>query len=202
MTTTNVLPQPRNQPPVAVTVDASAEISVRISLQDYEGAEGSPSSRDVEARYRKWLERAFGGPQALALALRAYTQACEGEPDEMDGEQRSLAEAWVAASQRAHAESLGGLEAGQSAWFEVSAVEADPMAGAPAARLAPVEVVEVVVFEAPIPMDEVFTVAATLGRPVAPPRAVAACDQPSARTRARSSVKAVEAVAQISLFQD
>ena len=203
---TSVLSQPRT-PAYAQAAAGSADslwaASVRIRLQDYEGDDRSAAS-EAEARYRKLLERAFGGPEALSLALRAYSQACEGDPDEIDAEQKSMAEAWVKASHRAHADSLGGLDDAQSAWFEVSAVKTAPFVEAPAAPEPEPEPEPE--YEPPIPMDEVF-VAAPASAPVvslAPSRALAACSQAPARTRVRSSARQGEeeavAVAQISLF--
>jgi hypothetical protein len=201
MPSTSALSQPRLTVSPALTdtlADASADsvwaASVRIRLQDYEGGDRS-SATESETRYRKLLERSLGGPQALALALDAYSQACEGgEPDDIEAEQRALAEAWVKASHRAHTESLSGLEEAQSAWFEVTAVKAASMVEAPVAP-APVEV-----YEPPIPMDEVFVAAPVRTPALAQPRALAACEQAPARTRVRSLGKATEPVSQISLF--
>ena len=189
---TSVLSQPRI-PASAESTDSLWAASVRIRLQDYEGDDRS-SAREAEARYRKLLERAFGGPQALSLALRAYSQACEGDPDEIDAEQKSMAEAWVKASHRAHSDSLGGLEDAQSAWFEVSAVKAEPVVEAPAAPEPEPE------YEPPVPMDEVFVAALAVAKAPVPSRAVAACEEAKTRVRVRASVKPAETVVQISLF--
>lgn len=185
---------------------AAARDAVRIRLKDHDSGQASASD-DAEARYRKTLERALGGPVAVSAALRAYQLACDGEPDEMEDGDRALAEAWIKASQRATADGLGGLEGAEEAWFEVTTRKVSAVAP----TLAPKPVV-VVPAAPPLPstppvppVPSVPPDAVELPTdlfPARPPtlQPVAACEKAPARTRTRTQVSEPVPSPQLELF--
>lgn len=74
--------------------------------------------RDAEDRFRRTLERALGGPDAVPIAYRAWQQAEENTETEMSAEDIALARQWIAAATRARNDGFRDL--GESeAYFEV-----------------------------------------------------------------------------------
>ena len=109
---------------------AAARRQVSVTLQDYQPYAGADPG-DAEWRYRQALEHALHGPLAVPGALRAWMLSVESEAGVMTAQERVLARAWVAATQRARAEGMKGLADSHSAWFEVRPVRIPP-APAPA----------------------------------------------------------------------
>lgn len=108
----------------------AARRQVSVTLQDYQPFAGADSG-DAERRYRQELERALHGPLAVPGALRAWMLSVESEEGVITAEERVLAHAWVAATQRARVEGMKGLADSPTAWFEVRPVRIPP-APAPA----------------------------------------------------------------------
>ena len=88
-----------------------------ITLQDAPSEITGQGRRDAEERFRRTLERALGGPDAVALAYKAWQQAEETAETEMSAEDMALTRQWIAAASRARNDGLRDLgEAG--AYFE------------------------------------------------------------------------------------
>ena len=103
---------------------AAAPKLVAITLEDYAGElDADPAAACW--RYRKEMERALGSAVAMASAFRAFSMARESEPEELTPDERTRAEAWLAAVPRAHAAGVDGLGPAPTAWFEVRALRPD-----------------------------------------------------------------------------
>ncbi|AZV93609.1 hypothetical protein [Kerstersia gyiorum] len=89
-----------------------------ITLQDAPTELPERARTDAESRFRRTLERALGGPDAVADTYRAWQQAEEASEMEMRPEDIALAKKWITAAMRARNEGfrdLGECEA----YFEV-----------------------------------------------------------------------------------
>ncbi|WP_417276533.1 hypothetical protein [Castellaniella sp.] len=74
--------------------------------------------QDAEQRFRRTLERTFGGPEQTLEAYRAWATAEDTAENEMAPDDVVLAKRWIAAAGRARGDAfqaLGEMEA----WFEV-----------------------------------------------------------------------------------
>lgn len=93
-------------------------MSYTITLQDAPTELPERARTDAESRFRRTLERALGGPEAVAETYKAWQQAEEASDDEMRQEDIMLAKKWITAAMRARNEGfrdLGECEA----YFEV-----------------------------------------------------------------------------------
>lgn len=73
---------------------------------------------DAEQRFRRTLERALGGPDAVLATYRAWQNAEDTAESEMSADDVALAKKWITAAGRAQSDGfrdLGECEA----WFEV-----------------------------------------------------------------------------------
>lgn len=89
-----------------------------ITLQDAPTELPDRARHDAETRFRRTLERALGGPDAVASTYRAWQQAEETAETEMSSDDISLARKWLTAATRARDDGfrdLGECEA----YFEV-----------------------------------------------------------------------------------
>ena len=89
-----------------------------ITLQDAPADLPDRARQDAEQRFRRTLERALGGPDAVLAAYRAWQTAEDTAEGEMSAEDVALAKQWITAAGRARGDafqSLGEMEA----WFEV-----------------------------------------------------------------------------------
>jgi len=176
----------------------TARSALRIRLRDHD-CEDASTAEDAERRYRKTLERAFGGPDEAVAALRAYQLACDNDPEDIDPTDRVSAQAWLKASQRASTEGLVGLDGAHEAWFEVS-VSKSPPALCPMVprRPAIAAVAPRLLYVAPPPAElptDLFPV-----QPSAVPQVAAACEKPAARNRIRTRVAEPLMSPQLDLF--
>ncbi len=89
-----------------------------ITLQDAPAEITERARRDAEERFRRTLERALGGPDAVLAAHRAWQAAEDTAETEMTAEDVSLAKKWVAAATRARNDGFRDLGETE-AWFEV-----------------------------------------------------------------------------------
>jgi hypothetical protein len=108
--------------------DAEAAVArrlVSITLEDYSTDDAEEHAK-AEWRYRKELERALGGSHTVCEALRAFTAACESDPEDLTPTERALAERWVAALPRARSEGMAGLSEVHAAWFDVRMLKPTP----------------------------------------------------------------------------
>ena len=89
-----------------------------ITLQDAPSDITDRAKRDAEERFRRTLERALGGPDAVTRAYRAWQHLEETAEAETSAEDIALAKQWIAAATRARNDGL--RELGESeAYFEV-----------------------------------------------------------------------------------
>lgn len=89
-----------------------------ITLQDAPAEITERARRDAEDRFRKTLERALGGADAVPLAYRAWQQAEESTETELSAEDIALAKQWVTAATRARNDGFRDLGETE-AYFEV-----------------------------------------------------------------------------------
>jgi len=111
--------------PASDAAIAAARRQISVTLHDYQPYPGADPG-DAEWRYRKELERALHGPLAVPAALRAWMLCSEGENSATTLQERVLAAAWVAATQRARVEGMKSLSESHTAWFEVRAARVAP----------------------------------------------------------------------------
>ena len=89
-----------------------------ISLQDAPAEITERARREAEERFRRTLERALGGADAVMAAHRAWQAAEDTAETEMSAENIALAKQWIAAATRARNDGFRDL--GETdAWFEV-----------------------------------------------------------------------------------
>lgn len=89
-----------------------------ITIQDAPTDITDRARRDAEERFRRTLERALGGPDAVPLAYRAWQQTEDTAETEISAEDMMLAKHWIAAATRARNDGLRDF--GESeAYFEV-----------------------------------------------------------------------------------
>lgn len=89
-----------------------------ISLQDAPADITDGARREAEQRFRRTLERALGGPDAVLAAHSAWQTAEDTAETEMSLEDIVLAKRWMAAALLARSDGL--REMGEAeAWFEV-----------------------------------------------------------------------------------
>lgn len=89
-----------------------------ITLQDAPAEICERARRDAEERFRRALERALGGPDAVPVAHRAWQAAEDTAEAEMSAEDVALAKRWIAAATRARNDGFRDLGETE-AWFEV-----------------------------------------------------------------------------------
>ncbi|MBP6018737.1 MAG: hypothetical protein KA735_04540 [Burkholderiaceae bacterium] len=89
-----------------------------ITLQDAPTDITDRARRDAEGRFRKTLERALAGPDAVALAYRAWQQSEENTETDMSADDISLAKQWIAAATKARNDGFRDLGETE-AYFEV-----------------------------------------------------------------------------------
>lgn len=89
-----------------------------ITLQDAPTDITDSARREAERRFRKTLERALGGSDAVPLAYRAWQQAEDTSESEMSVEDIALTKQWIAAASRARNDGLRDLGEAE-AYFEV-----------------------------------------------------------------------------------
>jgi hypothetical protein len=89
-----------------------------ITLQDAPTDITDRARRDAEERFRRVLERALGGSDAVPLAYRAWQQAEETAETETSAEDITLAKQWIAAATRARNDGFRDLGETE-AYFEV-----------------------------------------------------------------------------------
>lgn len=91
-----------------------------ITLQDAPSDITDRARRDAEERFRRTLERALGGADAVLIARRAWQSAEGAEESEISTEDIPLAKQWIAAATKAQQDGL--RELGESgAYFEIKA---------------------------------------------------------------------------------
>ncbi|MBB5213434.1 hypothetical protein [Parapusillimonas granuli] len=89
-----------------------------ITIQDAPNDLPERTRQDAEQRFRRTLERALGGPDAVLAAYRAWQTAEETAESEMTADDIALAKRWIAAAARARND--GFRDVGETeAWFEV-----------------------------------------------------------------------------------
>lgn len=88
------------------------------TLQDAPADATDRAKREAEERFRRTLERALGGPDAVPVAYRAWQQAEETAEAEMSVEDITLTKQWAAAASRARNDGLRDLGEAE-AYFEV-----------------------------------------------------------------------------------
>lgn len=89
-----------------------------ITLQDAPAEITERARRDAEERFRRTLERALGGQDAVLAAHRAWQAAEDTAETEMAAEDVALAKQWIAAATRARNDGFRDLGETE-AWFEV-----------------------------------------------------------------------------------
>lgn len=75
--------------------------------------------KEAEDRFRRTLERALGGPEAVAAAYKAWQNAEETSEAELSPEDMILAKKWLSGASRAYQSGFAGLGENSEAWFEV-----------------------------------------------------------------------------------
>nr|MBF0685376.1 hypothetical protein [Pseudomonas sp.] len=89
-----------------------------ISLEDF--PEISEKHRqEAERRFRRTLERALGGEDAVIPAYKAWQAAEDSSESELTADEMALARRWLAAAGRARNEGFNGLGEAPEAYFEV-----------------------------------------------------------------------------------
>lgn len=89
-----------------------------ITLQDIPADLPERARQDAEQRFRRTLERALGGPEAVLTAYRAWQQTEDAVEAELSAEDMMLAKHWIAVATRARDDGLRDF--GESeAYFEV-----------------------------------------------------------------------------------
>lgn len=89
-----------------------------ITLQDAPAEITERAKRDAEERFRRTLERALGGPDAVLAAHRAWQAAEDTAETEMAAEDVALAKQWIATASRARNDGFRDLGETET-WFEV-----------------------------------------------------------------------------------
>ena len=89
-----------------------------ITLQDPPEDITERAQREAEQRFRRTLEKALGGADAVPAAHRAWQTAQDTTEGEMSPEEITLARRWIAATTTARSEGLKEIGEGE-AWFEV-----------------------------------------------------------------------------------
>ena len=89
-----------------------------ITLQDAPADITDRARRDAVERFRRTLERALGGPDAVTLAYRAWQQLEETAADETSMEDIALAKQWITVATRARNDGFRDLGETE-AYFEV-----------------------------------------------------------------------------------
>src|SRR5690606_10528123 len=89
-----------------------------ITLQDPPADITERARQDAEQRFRRTLERALGGPEAIVQVYRAWQTAEETAESEMSADDIVLAKRWISASMRARNDGFRDLGETE-AWFEV-----------------------------------------------------------------------------------
>src|SRR5690606_21533218 len=89
-----------------------------IALQDAPAEITVDAKRNAEDRFRRTLERALGGPDAVLAAHRAWQAAEDTAETEMAAEDIAMAKQWIAAATRARNDGFRDLGETE-AWFEV-----------------------------------------------------------------------------------
>ncbi len=89
-----------------------------ITLQDAPSDITDRAKRDAEERFRRTLERALGGADAVPIAHRAWQSAEDTAEGEMSAEDIALAKQWIAAATKARNDGFRDLGETE-AWFDV-----------------------------------------------------------------------------------
>lgn len=89
-----------------------------ITLQDAPADIPEKARQEAEQRFRRTLERALGGPDAVLAAYRAWQTAEDTAESEMSADDLALAKRWIAAAGRARGDAFQALGETE-AWFEV-----------------------------------------------------------------------------------
>lgn len=89
-----------------------------ITLQDAPAEITERAWRDAEDQFRRTLERALGGSNAVLAAHRAWQATEDTVETEMAAEDVALAKQWIAAATRARNDGFWDLGETE-AWFEV-----------------------------------------------------------------------------------
>lgn len=89
-----------------------------ITLEDAPTDITDRAKRDAVDRFRRTLERALGGPDAVILAYRAWQQLEETTDDETSVEDIALAKQWITVATRARNDGFRDLGETE-AYFEV-----------------------------------------------------------------------------------
>ncbi|TWO70407.1 hypothetical protein FN976_15615 [Caenimonas sedimenti] len=74
---------------------------------------------EAEGRYAKSLESAFGGPDGVAAAFKAWSAALDTAPEDLDADTMALAARWHRVADQARQEGMRGLGEAPGAHFEV-----------------------------------------------------------------------------------
>lgn len=75
--------------------------------------------QEAERRFRRTLERALGGEDAVVPAYKAWQAAEESSESELTADEMALAKRWLAAAGRARNDGFTGLGEAPEAYFEV-----------------------------------------------------------------------------------
>jgi len=93
-------------------------MSYTVFLEDF--PEISDKHRqEAERRFRRTLERALGGEEAVIPAYKAWQAAEESSESELTPDELALAKRWLVAAGRARNEGFSGLGEAPEAYFEV-----------------------------------------------------------------------------------
>lgn len=93
-------------------------MSYTITLHDAPSDITERARRDAEERFRRTLEKAMRGPEAVVQAYRAWQMSEETAETELSPDDIALAKQWIAAASRAMTDGFRDL--GESeAYFEV-----------------------------------------------------------------------------------
>jgi hypothetical protein len=75
--------------------------------------------QEAERRFRRTLERALGGEDAVVPAYKAWQAAEESSETDLTTDEATLARRWLVAAGRARNEGFTGLGEAPEAYFEV-----------------------------------------------------------------------------------
>src|SRR5690606_8723448 len=98
----------------------SAEFTVpyTISLEDFPEITDK-HRQEAERRFRRTLERALGGEDAVIPAYRAWQAAEDSSESELTTDEIALAKRWLVAAGKARNDGFTGLGEAPEAYFEV-----------------------------------------------------------------------------------
>jgi len=103
---------------IHTAIKKDPDMSYSITLHDAPSDITERARREAEERFRRTLEKAMRGPEAVVQAYRAWQLAEETAETELSADDIALAKQWIAAATRAMTDGFRDL--GESeAYFEV-----------------------------------------------------------------------------------